>query len=341
MALMTVTSPHATGRRSTGQVMRHVVLATVPGMLALAYAFGAGVILNVLWCVLAGVLLEAACLKARGRPVRFFLQDFSVVVTGLLLGLAIPPSSPWWIGLIGMLFAVPIAKHLYGGLGSNPFNPAMIAYALLLVSFPAEMTRWNPTGFTFDPVAALKAFAGQPVLPDALSGATPLDVFRQKARTGVSENAWFNEGVQLQGWATVNLAFLLGGAYLLWQRIISWHIPVSLLLALGGLSTVFYLFDAGHYGSPLFHLLSGATMLGAFFIATDPVTAATSRPAQLVYGAGIGVLIFVIRSWGGYPDAVAFSVLLMNLAAPTIDLLVRPRTFGHDVKSVKWKGGKS
>ncbi|HEX5278001.1 MAG TPA: RnfABCDGE type electron transport complex subunit D [Fluviicoccus sp.] len=341
MALMTVTSPHATGRRSTGQVMRHVVYAAVPGMLALAYAFGAGVILNVLWCVLSGVLLEAACLKARGRPVRFFLLDFSVVVTGLLLGLAIPPSSPWWIGLIGMLFAVPIAKHLYGGLGSNPFNPAMIAYALLLVSFPAEMTRWNPAGSAFDPVAALKAFAGQPVLPDALSGATPLDVFRQKARTGVAENALLNEWVQLQGWAAVNLAFLLGGAYLLWQRIISWHIPVSLLLMLGGLSTAFYLFDPAHYGSPLFHLLSGATMLGAFFIATDPVTAATSRPAQLVYGAGIGALIFIIRSWGGYPDAVAFSVLLMNLAAPTIDLLVKPRTFGHDVKPVKWKGGKS
>ena len=336
MALMTVTSPHATGRRSTGQVMRHVILACVPGMLALAYAFGAGIISNVLWCVLSGLLLEAACLKARGRPVGFFLKDYSAAVTGLLLGLAIPPSSPWWIGLIGMLFAVPVAKHLYGGLGSNPFNPAMIAYALLLVSFPAEMTRWNPVGTSFDPLSAFRTFLGQFVAPDALSGATPLDAFRLSARTGTPENPL----LQLNGWAAVNLGFLLGGLYLLVQRIITWHIPVSLLLMLGGLSCIFYVADPWHYGSPLLHLLSGATMLGAFFIATDPVTAATSRPAQLVYGAGIGGLIFIIRSWGGYPDAIAFSVLLMNLAAPTIDLLVKPRTFGHDIKPVKWKGKK-
>ena len=336
MALINVTSPHATGAPSTGQVMRQVLLACLPGLLALLILNGPGVLLNVLGCVTAAVCLEAACVRARARPVAFYLRDGSAVVTGMLLGLAIPPSSPWWIGLTGMLFAIPVAKHLYGGLGSNPFNPAMVAYALLLVSFPAEMTRWNIEASSWQ--MAWQAFLGNNAVLDHLTGATPLDQFRQAAKTPGNLS-----GVDVS-WpdaAWVNAAFLLGGLYLLARRLISWHIPVAMLVMLAVCATGFHLFNPARFGSAVFHLLSGATMLGAFFIATDPVTAATSRRGQLIYGAGIGLLVFIIRTWGGYPDAVAFAVLLMNLAAPTIDHLVRPRTFGHDVKPVKWTGGQS
>lgn len=340
MSLITVTSPHATGKTSTGQVMRQVVYAAVPGLLVLTFAFGLGVLVNVLWCIALGLMLEAGCLRARGKPVAFFLKDWSAVVTGLLLGLAIPSTSPWWLSMVGMIFAIPVAKHLYGGLGSNPFNPAMVAYALLLVSFPAEMTRW--AAFSTHPSVDVSwlAFLGQTSGLDQLTGATPLDSFRLAARQPLTGNDWFSDRIQLAGWGYANLAFLLGGLYLMARKIISWHIPVALLATLGTLATVFYLADSAHFASPLFHALSGATMLGAFFIATDPVSASTSRRGQLVYGAGIGALIYIIRTWGGYPDAVAFAVLLMNLAAPTIDHLLQPRTFGHDVRPVKWKGSK-
>ncbi len=335
MALITVTSPHLTGPQRTGAVMQQVIVATLPGLLALFYLFGAGVLFNVLWCMLLAVAMEAACLRLRGKPVVFFLRDGSALVTGLLLGLALPSLSPWWLGLTGMVFAIVVAKHLYGGLGSNPFNPAMIAYALLLVSFPAEMTRWPSDLRSPELWLSWQAFNGRLPSLDGLTGATPLDAFRQAAQRGSA-----SAPLSVHGWAGVNAAFMLGGLYLLARRIISWHIPVAMLGTLAVLSAAFHLYQPVRFADPVFHLLSGAAMLGAFFIATDPVTAATSRRGQWVYGAGIGLLVFIIRTWGGYPDAVAFAVLLMNLAAPTIDHLVRPRTFGHEVRPVKWKGDR-
>lgn len=325
MSLMTVSSPHSTNFNKTGRVMRQVLYACLPALLCLTWLFGLGSLLNVLWCSLLAVAFEAVCLKLRHKPILFFLQDYSAIVTGVLLGLSLPAFAPWWLSVIGVFFAIVISKQLYGGLGQNPFNPAMIAYALLLISFPVEMTRW-PTTFISPSVTWLN-FLGQSNSIDQLSGATPLDTFKINHQIAANSTQWL----------FINLSFACGGLYLLARKIISWHIPVAFLASLGLMSAFFYLLNGQQYATPLFHLLTGATMMGAFFIATDPVSAATSNQGRLVYGAGIGLLIYIIRTWGGYPDAVAFAVLLMNLSAPLIDTLLQPRTFGHDVKPVIWK----
>ena len=334
MSFITVTSPHQHGQQRTAWVMRQVCYATLPALAALTFSFGIGSIINVLWCVAIALILEGICLKLRKKNLEFYLSDGSAVVTGLLLGLSISPLSPWWLSVIGLIFAIPIAKHLYGGLGQNPFNPAMIAYALLLVSFPVEMTRW-PTGMnSID--STLHIFLDQYGAVDLTTGATPLDNFKTNHHSPTL--TWLANGnIDLPESMMVNVMFALGGLYLLAKKIITWHIPVSILACLTVLSTLFFMIDNQHYASPMLHLLTGATMIGAFFIATDPVTAATSNGARLIYGVGIGVLIYIIRTWGGYPDAVAFAVLLMNLAAPMIDHLYQPRTFGHQVSIVKWR----
>lgn len=340
MALLNVTSPHLHKPGNTGAFMRQVIYATVPGIAVLTHFFGWGSLINTVLAVLTALACEAAILKIRQKPIAFYLNDYSAVVTALLLALAIPPSSPWWLTVVGTSFAIVVAKHLYGGLGMNPFNPAMIGYVLLLISFPKEMTTWLPASGLTDDTQALnllqslqRVFTGQISGVDAFSGATPLDTFKTYAGQPevLDTHAVLHGMIAGYGWEWVNMAFLLGGIYLIWRRIITWHIPVSMLAAIFFLSGFFNTaVDADNYGSILFHLFSGGTMLGAFFIATDPVTAATSAKGKLVYGAGIGILVYVIRSWGGYPDAVAFSVLLMNLAAPTIDYYTQPRTYGHN-----------
>lgn len=339
MPVLNVTSPHTRRPLSTGQLMRQVIYATLPGLAALTWFFGWGSLINAVWAVLVAVASEALVLRLRNKPVSFFLKDYSAVVTALLLALAIPPTAPWWLILVGVSFSIIVAKHLYGGLGSNPFNPAMVGYVLLLISFPVEMTAWLPshtsesaTSLSFlDSLALFFTGSAQGQALDAFTGATPLDTFRTyKGNYDALSNAGVLNGV-LAGvaWEWVNVAFLLGGIYLIARRIITWHIPVAMLVSITVLSALFGGMDPDTYASPMFHLLSGGTMLGAFFIATDPVSAATSNQGKLIYGAGIGLFIYVIRAWGGYPDAVAFSVLLMNLCAPTIDYYTQPRTYGH------------
>lgn len=339
MALLNITSPHVHKPVNTGSFMRQVIYATVPGIAIMTYFFGWGTLLNIALACLVAVACEATVLKLRNKPIAFYLQDYSAVVTALLLAIAIPPTAPWWLTLVGTSFAIVVAKHLYGGLGMNPFNPAMIGYVLLLISFPKEMTTWLPAAGVQESIAALNpaqslqlVFTGQINGVDAFSGATPLDTFRTYAgqHTVLDANPVLNGAFAGYGWEWVNVAFLLGGIYLIWRKIITWHIPVGMLAGIFFLSGFFNTaVDADNYASILFHLFSGGTMLGAFFIATDPVTAATSNKGKFIYGALIGVLVYVIRTWGGYPDAVAFSVLLMNLAAPTIDYYTQPRTYGH------------
>jgi Na+-translocating ferredoxin:NAD+ oxidoreductase subunit D len=243
--------------------------------------------------------------------------------------------------VIGIFFAIVVAKHLYGGLGYNPFNPAMVGYVVLLISFPLEMTQWaTPVGALAEGQtlpglgeALNKVFRGAGI--DGYSSATPLDTLRQsgsqtlvdlyESAPVLASGRWAGNG-----WEWANLMFLAGGLYLLYKRVFTWHAPVAMLASLGLLAIIFY--DSGSSnsaGSPLLHWLSGATMLGAFFIVTDPVTSAVSNKGRLIYGAGIGILVFVIRTWGNYPDAVAFAVLLMNFAAPFIDYYTVPRTYGH------------
>jgi electron transport complex protein RnfD len=342
MALLNITSPHAQGTNRTGRLMRLVTYATFPGIATLTYFYGVGVLINVALAIASCIAFEAIIIKLRQRPVAFYLRDWSAVVTGVLIGVSLPAYCPWWLIVSGSFVAIVLAKQLFGGMGFNPFNPAMVAYALLLVSFPLQMTQW-PTplpllgdGTTLPSlVTALeKVFLGAPI--DGYSSATVLDIMKQS--TGETlETVYAAQPVFAQGlWAGVavewvNIAFLIGGLYLLSKRVFTWHAPVAMLGTLALVSAIFY--DSGSSqsgGSPLYHLLSGATMLGAFFIVTDPVSSAVSTRGRLVYGAFIGLLVYVIRVWGSsYPDGVAFAVLLMNFAAPFIDYYTTPRTYGH------------
>ncbi|MGI9293755.1 MAG: RnfABCDGE type electron transport complex subunit D, partial [Pseudomonadales bacterium] len=298
---------------------------------------------NIVWACALAAAFEAGVMLLRKRPVMFYLSDCSAMVTAVLLAIAIPPYAPWWLMVVGIGFAILVAKHLYGGMGYNPFNPAMVGYVVLLISFPIEMTSWTaPAGSVADQAALLgpldALYASFPSLTsqsiDAFTMATPLDVFKQNNTQLVSE-LWGSEpqfgAFGGRGWEWINVAFLGGGLFLLYKRIFTWHAPLSMLIALTLMAALFY--DGGSAaskGSPLFHLFTGATMLGAFFIVTDPVSSAVSNRGRLIYGASIGVLIFLIRTYGDYPDAVAFAVLLMNFAAPLIDYYTQPRTYGHD-----------
>jgi electron transport complex protein RnfD len=338
MALLKVTSPHTTGPLSTSRVMQLVLLAALPGVIALTYFFGWGSVANIVIAAIFALAFEALALKLRNRPIGFYLKDCSALVTALLLAISMPPASPWWLIAVGIGTAILMAKHLYGGMGYNPFNPAMIGYVILLISFPVEMTSWLAPVNTFDgsvlgPVDALIAvFSGRDAV-DAVTMATPLDVLKQNNSLLIEDlwaaNPQFGQWGGL-GWEWANLGFLAGGLFLLSQRVFTWHAPVSMLIALTLMAAIFN--DGGSAvsgGSPLFHLLSGATMFGAFFIVTDPVTSAVSNRGRIIYGASIGVLVYLIRAWGNYPDAIAFSVLLMNFAAPFIDHYTQPTTYGH------------
>lgn len=334
MALPRFSSPHATGANRTQKVMLQVLAALAPGALALIALYGAGPLFNLLWCSAVALGTEALMLHLRKRPLAVFLKDGSALVTAVLLALALPPYAPWWLSLLASAFALVFGKHLYGGLGQNPFNPAMLGYVVVLVSFPLEMTRWPSPDAGLGLVDGLSRILGLGAPPpDAWAGATALDVLKNNHSLTIDElvtqSAAFGH-VGGRGVELVNLAFLAGGLFLLWRKLFTWHAPVGML---GGLFVMSLLFWNGSgsdsHGSPLFHLFSGAAMLGAFFIVTDPVSGATSNRGRLVFGLGVGIVTYVIRAWGGYPDGVAFAVLLMNLAAPTIDYYTRPRTYGH------------
>ena len=337
MRFQTVTSPHVLLDTGVGQVMRRVLYAMLPGVAALVWFFGWGVLVNLVIATTVALAAETAMLAARGKPVLLHLDDFSAVVTAWLLAVALPPLAPWWLTTIGALSAIVVAKHLYGGLGYNPFNPAMIGYVVLLISFPREMSTWLiPHGVgqahAMTLVETWRAiFVGVPGV-DGLTGATPLDVLRTQMGLGLSVAEIRNSPVfglvSGHGWEWAALGFLLGGLWLVSIRAADWRIPAGMLGGLAVISTVFYLISPQKYAPPWFHLWSGAAIFGAFFIATDPVTASATPRGRLIYGAGIGILVYIIRAFGGYPDGVAFSVLLMNIAAPTIDLYTQPRTFG-------------
>jgi electron transport complex protein RnfD len=318
--------------------MLQVAAATAPGVLAMVIYFGIGVLINIAFSVITALLCEAAIMKLRNRPVAFYLRDYSAMVTALLLGIALPPYCAWWLPVVGSAVAIVLAKQLYGGMGYNPFNPAMVGYVVLLISFPVDMTRW---------VGAADVIGGAPDIGEAISlvfgsynvdgftRATPLEIVRLNESVLLSQlyemEPVFSQGTFAgAGWETISFGFLLGGLFLLFRGIITWHAPVAMLATLTLISLFFY--DSGSSlseGSPLLHLFSGATMFGAFFIITDPVSGCTSNKGRLIFGAGVGLFTYIIRAWGSYPDAVAFAVLLMNFAAPTIDNYTLPRTYGH------------
>jgi electron transport complex protein RnfD len=321
--------------------MLQVIYALIPGIAAHVWYFGPGILVQIVLAVGFAIGFEALMLKIRKRPLRLFLGDFSAVLTAILFALCIPPLAPWWIALLGMLFAIVFAKHLYGGLGHNMFNPAMVGYVVVLISFPQAMTAWLPPA-SIAPSSLglgdmlLTIFSGQPPAGlswDAITEATPLDSIRTSATFGkmISEarqTPIFGDFGGL-GWEWIANWYALGGLWLLWRRIISWHVPVTMIGSVLALGLVAYLFDPGTNPTPLQHMFSGALIIGAFFIATEPVSGCTSNRGRLIFGTGVGVITLVIRGWGGYPDGVAFAVLLMNMAAPLIDHYTRPRIYGQ------------
>ncbi|MGI1943846.1 electron transport complex subunit RsxD [Shewanella glacialipiscicola] len=346
MAFKIASSPHVTHNLHTSTVMQRVILCLLPGLVLQCAFFGWGTLIQVLLAMLVALSCEAAVMKLRQRNIKASLSDNSAMLTAILIGIAIPPLAPWWMIVMGAAFAIVIVKHLYGGLGHNLFNPAMAAYVLLLVSFPLQMTTW---------VAPSSVALNSPSFIDSLqiifnlgahidinqfrlgidgtTMATPLDTLKTDLSMGLTSTESMtkvifdgNTGV---GWFWVNLAYLAGGLVLLKLKAIRWHISTGVLLGLFVASSIGFLLSPDTQASPLLHLFSGATMLAAFFIATDPVTAATSPRGRIIFGVLIGVLVYIIRTKGGYPDAFAFAVLLANLCAPFIDYYVRPRAYGH------------
>ncbi len=337
--LRTSSSPHIHGPNSVPKLMFTVLACLLPALLAHGWFFGAGIAVHLTLACATALGCEALMLSLRDKSRMLFLTDGSALVSATLLCFAIPPLAPWWLTVIGVSFAIVVAKHLYGGLGHNPFNPAMVGYVLLLISFPREMTAWltpaTHSALHYDFGATLDLIFNAGITGvDAVTMASPLDHLRMELSRTHSMVEILNNGELYgrlggTGWEWVNAMALLGGLLLLWRKIIHWHIPVAMLLALLISAGFFHLLDPGRYSDPMLHLFSGATMLGAFFIATDPVSAATTNRGRLYYGAGIGIITYIIRTWGGYPDGVAFAVLLMNMAAPTLDHFTQPRAFGH------------
>lgn len=336
-------APHWRRARGVGPTMRMVVYALLPALGAYAWYHGIGVLLNCAVAIVAALATEAVALRLRGRDLALFLGDGSALVTAILLAFCLPPLTPWWVTATGSLFAIGFAKHLYGGLGFNIFNPAMAGYVVLLISFPAAMSFWpGPDIGDIDFVAPSTLESLQFVLTGALPDSLAVDAVARpttldSVKTGlglmqtieeIRASSLFGDFAGT-GWEWVNNLVALGGLWLLYAGVIRWHIPVAMLLGLLVPAALFYLLDPQTHASPGFHLFAGGSMLGAFFVATDPVSAAASERGRLIYGAGIGVLTFVIRTWGSYPDGVAFAVLIMNATVPLIDRYTRPPIYGH------------
>lgn len=347
MAYKNASSPHQKQPRTTTQVMLLVILCLIPGVLLQSYFFGSANLIQISLACLAALASEAFILKIRNRPILNTLKDASALLTAVLIAISIPSLAPWWIVVSGSVFAIVFVKQLYGGLGQNIFNPAMAAYVLLLISFPVQMTSWLPaqslqpfsltlmdqihaifTGSTLDGYSVEQLS----VSIDGLSMATPLNTARDALHNGFTISEIFNSlQYNASSWQQIywiNSAFLAGGLILLFKRIVHWHIPVSFLLGISIFSFIAFAYSPDLNAPPLFHLFSGATMLGAFFILSDPVSAATTVKGRILFALLIALIVVIIRNVGGYPDAVAFAVLLGNMCVPLIDYYTQPKVYG-------------
>lgn len=336
-------APYLAPTADVATIMLHVLLALVPAALAHVWYFGPGLLFNLIIAAAFCVGGEALMMRWRGRDIESTITDYSALVTAALLVFALPSLTPWWVTATGALFAVVAAKNLYGGLGFNVFNPAMAGYAFILIAFPLEMTLWvaprmGDIDYAQLTVMQTLAYTLTGTFPDglsfdAISRATPLDTVQSGLRdmrtyAEIRTNPMMGD-FGGRGWEWIGNFTAIGGFWLLVKKVIRWHIPTAVFAGLLIPAGIMYLIDPGTNAGPGFHLFSGATILCAFFIATDPVSAATSSKGRLVYGFGIGLLIFVIRRWGSFADGVAFAVLLMNMATPAIDYVTRPHIVGH------------
>ncbi|MES9852824.1 MAG: RnfABCDGE type electron transport complex subunit D [Candidatus Thiodiazotropha sp. L084R] len=339
--------PYAHAKNSIGRTMGLVMISLLPATLFGLYQFGWPAIF-LFAITLAGCLLaEAITLRIAGKPIKIFLMDGSALLTGWLLAMTLPPWAPWWIGLVGALLAIIVAKQVFGGIGQNLFNPAMVARVALLISFPLEMTLFNQPAPLFSSQApgfldSLAITFGSSDAIDAVSSATTLGHLKTEIGRGIAFQDAAADGSTLWQlfWGdaagsmgeTSALLLLLGGLFLIYKKVITWHIPLSMLGTLALLSTLFHLLDPESYVGPLTHLFSGAAILCAFFIATDLVTSPVSIRGQILFGVGCGLLVYAIRTWAGYPEGVAFAVMLMNACTPLIDHYIKPRIYGRDRK---------
>ncbi|MCR6632775.1 MAG: RnfABCDGE type electron transport complex subunit D [Magnetospirillum sp.] len=331
---------------SVPKIMNTVLLALVPATLFDLWLFGWPAVFLFLLSVGSCLLAEAICLHVAGKPIKPTLTDGSAALTGWLLAMSLPPWAPWWVPVLGSVFAIPLAKHFFGGLGQNVFNPAMVARVALLVSFPVQMTLFVPPHPLFAAgspgfLDALAITFGAGTV-DSISAASALGYVKTELSRGIAVTESIRHVPDLMDLAlgskpgsmgeTSALLVLLGGLVLLARRIISWHTPVAVMATVFALGTIFNAIDPARFAPGAFHLLSGATFLGAFFIATDYVTSPVSKKGQLVFGFGVGLLTWVIRTFAGYPEGMAFAVLLMNALTPIIDQNFRPRAFGRTRK---------
>lgn len=310
-------SPHVHCDDSVKKIMWSVVVALLPAFFVSIFYFGLPVIILTLvsvgCCVLFEYLIQRFILKVKPS-----VSDGSAVVTGLLLAFNVPASLPIWMMVVGALVAIGIAKMPFGGLGHNPFNPALVARVFMLIAFPVAMTTWP---------------AAQPIwgIADAVTGPTPLGILKEGGVAALSEAPGYLDMLvgQMGGsFGEVSaIALLIGAAFLMWKRIISWHIPVAFVATVFVISGIFYLVDPTQYANPFFHLLTGGLILGAFFMATDMVTSPTSKSGMLVFGCGCGLLTIIIRLFGAYPEGVSFSILLMNAMVPLINRWCKPKTY--------------
>jgi electron transport complex protein RnfD len=340
-----ISGPHAHSKFSVAETMLAVMVCLLPATGMGIYMFGLPALLLFVITVLSALLFEALCLLIARKPLAPFLGDGSAVLTGWLLAMTLPPWAPWWIGVTGSFIAIVVAKHMFGGLGQNLFNPAMVARAALLIALPVQMTVWvlpAPLGSLDAPSlteAARITLGLAPGMIDGVSGASTLGFVTAElgggrdlpvimAETFDAQALFFGTVTGSLG-ETSALLLGLGGLLLIAMRIIRWQIPVAVLGSAAALSGLLHLADPMSYPSPVWHLTSGAMMLCAFFIATDYVTSPVSNLGHLIYGAGIGVLIVIIRTFGSFPEGAAFAVLIMNACAPLIDEYTRPRIFGR------------
>lgn len=324
-------SPHIHGNDSIKRNMYGVVIALLPALLVSFYYFGVGAAVVCITSVVSCVFFEWAINRYLLRNRNLSVLDGSAVITGLLLGFNLPSNIPVWIVVICSLVAIGIGKMTFGGLGCNPFNPALVGRCFLLVSFPAQMTSWPVAGQQWHYM-------------DAVTEATPLSIMKEAAKTGdatVLEKLpdslsmiLGNNGAAFGGGSigeVCALALLAGLAYMLWRNIITWHIPISILLTIFAFSGILHIVDSS-YADPMTVLFSGGVMLGAIFMATDYVTSPMTHKGQIIYGVSIAVLTIVIRNWGAYPEGMSFAILVMNAFTPLINMYVRPKRFGENRK---------
>lgn len=323
-------SPHVHSDRTSKKLMYDVVIALVPAFLVSIYVFGIGALIVTSVAVISCLLFEYLIQKFLLRT-DVTISDGSALITGILLAFNLPSNLPIWMIIVGSLVAIGIAKMSFGGLGFNIFNPALVGRVFLLISFPVQMTMW-PT-----------AFENQIKIADAVTGATPLGVIKEglqfgETMTDLSTKIPSNIDMLL-GFTGGSLgemsviALLIGGLFLILRKVITWHIPVIMLLTIALMTGIFWMINPEQYANPLIHLLSGGAVIGAFFMATDLVTSPMTKKGMVIFALGIGLITVVIRLFGAYPEGVSFAILIMNAFVPLINKFFKPRRFGSRIKS--------